>query len=208
MEEKKQTMYEISKDLLSLQDLLDNCVDDDGNPREPTEEEMETMKQWFNLSAADFQKKFDNYCRFIKNLKMEAEIIDNERKTYKAELDRLSARAKTANNKAKCIQSLLQYNMDIIHTKKFKSSFFTAGIQKSQISIEPLAGSSLKNVPEDYLKPRELDTTAIKQGIKSGALELREDDENPLNRSKIFDVKTGKELPDIRWHKNEILVIR
>ena len=31
---------------------------------------------------------------------------------------------------------------------------------------------------------------------------------SPLDVSKIFDAKTGKVIPEIYWHKGEILVIR
>ena len=106
------TLYEISEDLRAVQDLLDACVDEDGNPREPTEEEKAFIKECFMCSSMDFENKFDSYCKFIKNYKLRAENADNERKTYKEELDRLSKRSKAFANRAKSLQEFLQFNME------------------------------------------------------------------------------------------------
>lgn len=43
--EKKKTMYEITGDLFELNKLMDDIVDEDGeHKREPTEAELETMR--------------------------------------------------------------------------------------------------------------------------------------------------------------------
>lgn len=44
------TLYQISSDIKGLYDLVEGLVDEDGNPREPTEEEMATIREWFNVS--------------------------------------------------------------------------------------------------------------------------------------------------------------
>jgi hypothetical protein len=207
---KKKSMYEISHDLLALNDLLDSLVDEDGNPRDPTEDEQKTMAEWFQLSYEDFQKKFDSYCKFIKNQKIAADVAEGERKAFKDEMDRLSKRAKAYENRAKNLTSLLLWNMTIIKTPKFKTELFSAYTQDGQISIGFLNGSTLKNVPEEYLKPRELDTAKIKQAIKDGVLICGKDLPNhtPLQETKIFDKESGKEIPDIFWSKTPFLVIR
>ena len=204
------TLYEITNDLKGLFDLVEGLVDEDGNPREPTPEEMETIREWFNVSEEDFKKKFDSYCKFIKNYKIRAENADNERKTYKNELDRLAKRSKAFENQAKSLQSLLQWNMDRLQLKKYKTDLFSAGIQSGQIQISALEGAKLKDVPEEYLKPRELDTTKIKQAIKDGILIKGEDKpgHTPLEKSKIFIAETGEVIPEIFWSKGDILVIR
>lgn len=207
---KKTTMYEIGKDLLALNDLLESLVDDDGNPREPTEEEQETLKSWFQMSYSDFETKFDSYCKFIKNQKIAADIAESERKVFKDEMDRLSKRAKACENRAKSLQTLLQWNMETINTHKFKSELFTATIQEGQVSVAALAGSDLSKIPEKFLKPREIDTTAIKQAIKDGKLLLGKDipGTSPLKASHLFDAETKEEIPNIYWTKTPFLVIR
>jgi hypothetical protein len=125
------TLYAITEDLKALNKLLEEMVDDEGNPREPTAEELETMKQWFECSQADFEAKFDNYCKFIKNLKIEAEAADGERKAYKGELDRLSKRAKAFENRAKSVNGLLWFAMQNLGMKKYKTALFSAGEQNT-----------------------------------------------------------------------------
>lgn len=200
------TLYEITGDLKALNQLMEDMVDEDGNPREPTQEELETMQKWFECSSADFEKKFDNYCKFIKNLKIEAAIADDERKAYKSELDRLSKRSKAFENRAKSVNGLLWFSMQNLGMKKFKTALFSAGEQNTQIKIEPLAGSTLKEVPDEFLKPREIDTNAIKTAIKDGI--LKQGDGTPLGETKLFFTDTGKELKDIRWAQGTALIIR
>jgi predicted nuclease with TOPRIM domain len=192
--------------MLALKNLLENMVDDEGNPREPTEEELQTMQKWFEDSLSDFEKKFDNYCKFIKNLKMEAAIAEEERKTYKAELDRLSKRSKAFENKAKSVNNLLWWSMQRLNMKNYKTALFSAKEQNTQITINPLAGSSLKEVPEEFLKPRELNVTAIKEAIKDGT--LKQGNGTPLGETKLYFVSTGEELKDVRWTQGTALIIR
>lgn len=200
------TLYAITEDLKALNKLMEEMVDDEGTPREPTAEELETMKKWFECSQADFEQKFDNYCKFIKNLKIEAEAADGERKAYKGELDRLSKRAKAFENRAKSVNGLLWFAMQNLGMKKYKTALFSAGEQNTQIKIEPLAGSDLNEVPEEFLKPRELDTMAVKDAIKSGL--LKQGDGTPLGATKLFYAKTGEELKDVRWAQGTALIIR
>ena len=206
----KKTMYEISHDLTALNDLLDSLVDEDGNPREPTEEEQKTMAEWFQMSYTEFETKFDSYCRFIKNQKIAADVVEGERQAFKSEMDRLSKRAKAFQNRAKNLTGLLLWNMTSVGTSKFKTELFSATVQEGKISIGSLNGASLKNVPEEYLKPRELDTAKINQAIKDGLLVLGKDIEGhtPLQETKIFDAQTKKEIPEIFWSKTPFLVIR
>lgn len=200
------TLYKIAGDLKALNQLMEEMVDEDGNPREPTDQEIEIMREWFEVSYEQFQEKFDNYCRFIKNLRIEATIADEERKAYKSELDRLSKRSKAYENRAKALNGLLWYAMQKLELKKYKTSLFSAGEQNTQVKIEPLAGSSLSYVPEEFLKPRELDTQKVKDAIKDGL--LKKGNGTPLGASKLFFINNGKELKDVRWVQGTALMIR
>ena len=163
MTESEKTAYKKFKDCIENNKDLKEIAD-------LTDEEQATLTQWFSSSAEEFHQKFDDYCKFIKNEKIHAENIEAERKNYKAELDRLSARAKVYTNHAERLQAALKGAMEILKVPKMKTELFTANIQNTQYKIEARAGSDLSKVPEVYLKPRELDTKTIKDAIKLYAM--------------------------------------
>lgn len=200
------SLYAITNDLEAVRDLMSKAVDEEGNPRELTDEEQNTLTQWFSSSAEEFHQKFDDYCKFIKNEKIHAENIEAERKNYKAELDRLSARAKVYTNHAERLQAALKGAMEILKVPKMKTELFTANIQNTQYKIEARAGSDLSKVPEVYLKPRELDTKTIKDAIKSGFLTVGNENDSS-EYGKVFD-ETGKQIEGLFAVKGTALVIR
>ena len=156
------TLYEISGDLKSLYSLMEGLVDENGEPREPTAEEFETMKGWFKESEEAFKKKFDNYCRFIKNLRLSAENAEAEKKNFKQEADRLTKRAKAFTNRAKCVTELLRWGMERLELKKYKTDFFSAGIQNvGGKTIDFESGADFSKLPEEFLMPREPNKKAI-----------------------------------------------
>ncbi len=193
------TLYEITNDIQQINELLESAVDSEGNPRELTAEEEKTIKEWFSESKEDFEAKFDNYGRFITNLKIQAKTADNECKPYKEELDRLSARAKSFENRRKSVLNGLRFAMEQLGIEKYKSSLFSAGIQNTALKIEQQG--MLKNIPEKYLKPRELNTSAIRDGIKSGDL-------IKTAGGSILLAKTGELLEGIHAEQGSMIVLR
>lgn len=198
------SLYQITNDMAAIFRLVENAVDEDGAPRELNEEETAIVEEWFNCTKDDFKNKADSYCKLIKNLKIRAENIDNERKTYKAELDRLAGRAKVAGNTADRLQKMLQSSMESLGIPTVKTELFSLNIQNTAMSVKPRAGSDLSDVPEKFLKPRELDTTAIKEAIKRGELDVCLDS---LDYGKVFD-KDGNHIEGIFATKGTTLVIR
>lgn len=198
------TLYEITSDLKALETLLDGLVTEDGEPRDPTPEEVETFKQWFDVSETEFYQKVDNYCRFIKNLRLSADNADAERKNHKAELDRLSRRSKAFENRANSIQSLLRWSMDKLGIKKHKSDIFTVNIQNTQKSIGLSSTAKMELIPDIYLKPRELDTVSIREALKTGELVQKE---GQKNYGKVF-FKDGNLLEGVTCVQGDTLVIR
>lgn len=193
------TLYEITNDVLQINELLESAVDSDGNPRDLTPEEENIIREWFATSKEDFDAKFDNYGRFITNLKIQAETADNERKTYKEELDRLSSRAKGFESRRKSVLGGLRYAMEKLGIDKYKTSLFSAGIQNTALKIEQTG--TLKDIPEKYLKPRELSTSAVKTGIQNGDL-IKTDG------GYILLAKTGEVLEGIKAVQGTTIVMR
>ena len=197
----KATLYEITGDLIELNKLMENLVDENGEPREPTAEEFENMKNWFTESYDGFKSKFDNYCKFIKNLQLSAANAEAEKQNFKAENSRLTKRATAYENRAKAVRNLLRWGMERLNLQKFKSNVFMANIQNMGDKVIKIAISAtqkdLSALPEKYLKPREVDTKAILQDLKDGVLEERD---GIQNYSKVF-VKDGDVLPFIHVYQ-------
>ena len=204
--EKKKTMYEITDDLIELNKLMDDIVDENGEPREPTEAELETMRDWFKTSEAEFKEKFDNYCKFIKNLQIEASVATAEKEAHKKEMDRLSKRSKAMENRAATVKNLLWWSMDKLGLSKegFKTSLFSAKEQNTKGSIVELTTYDYRKIPEEFLKQPELDRTAISQALKDGELIQKEGQEN---YGKIF-FKNGEVLEGLSYVQGKALYIR
>ncbi len=204
--EKKKTMYEITGDLIELNKLMDDIVDENGEPREPTEAELEIMRDWFKTSEAEFKEKFDNYCKFIKNLQIEASVATAEKDAHKKEMDRLSKRSKAMENRAATVKNLLWWSMDKLGLSKegFKTSLFSAKEQNTKGSIVELTTYDYRKIPEEFLKQPELDKTAISQALKDGELIQKEGQEN---YGKIF-LRNGEVLEGLSYVQGKALYIR
>lgn len=192
------TLYKITSDLLSITELFETAVDENGNPRDLTESEMEFLKKEMATSQEDFEKKFDGYGKIISNLKSCSEIAESERKTFKSEMDRLSNRSKVFNNRVDSIKNALRYSMELLNIQKYKSALFSAGIQNTQDSIT--FNGEIKNIPEKYLKPRELSVSSIKADIKAGILEV--------HGGMVMVKESGEILDGVNVLKGTTLVVR
>lgn len=199
------TLYTISENLKAVSDLMAAAVDEEGEPRDLTEQEQIQLAEWFQQDAEALDDKLTNYGKFFKNLKISAETIDGERKAHKAELDRLSRRAKAMENRADALKYAVKFAFDNMGIEKHKTELFSFYKQKTPLKISEFLGNGLKDVPEEYLKPRELDTVKIRQAIKDGLLRVGTEG---LDRGKVYDVKTGLPLTGVVATEGETLVIR
>lgn len=199
------TLYTISENLKAVSELMAAAVDEEGEPRDLTEQEQIQLAEWFQQDAEALDDKLTNYGKFFKNLKISSETIDGERKAHKAELDRLSRRAKAMENRADALKYAIKYAFDNMGIDRHKTEFFSFYKQKTPLKITEFLGNGLKDVPEEYLKPRELDTAKIRQAIKDGLLRVGTEG---LDRGKVYNVKTGKPLTGVVATEGETLVIR
>ena len=198
------TLYEITGDMLALNSLMESLVDENGDPREPTEEEIAQMREWFIGSKEEFEGKIENYCKYIRNLKIDAADIEAERKNHADELARLSKRAKASENKAKSVTNLLRWGMERLKMSKYKTTLFSVSIQNTKKSINQLQGYDWHEIPEDLLKTPEVDTGKVQELMSAGTIITKDGDEN---YGKLF-WDSGKEIKGIKWAQNSALYIR
>lgn len=166
------TIYEIAHEVTEIEELYESAVDENGEPRELTEEEKETLKKWILANEETFKEKFDCYGKFIQNLKINAELAEATRKAYKDELDRLSRRAQVAKNRIESMKSVLLWAMNTMHVDKIKTALFTASVRENPVSINA-DDIHINEIPEKYIK-KEVSKSAVSADLKDGKLQTTE----------------------------------
>lgn len=106
----------------------------------------------------DFEDKADNYAKIIKELKAEA-------KKFEAEKKRLEDRQRAMENRVKLLNKYLYDSMKATGKTKFKTGFFSFGIQKNG-GLQPIEIDAA-NVPDEYMY-KEPDNAKIRQALKEG----------------------------------------
>ena len=117
--------------------------------------------QTFNdtLEAMGANEKVESYCKIIKQLQSDAEA-------FKTEIDRLTARKKTAENGVERMKAALLMFLDLSGQDKVKAGSFsvsTATTQAVNITDE-------NAIPCIYLveQPPKIDKAGIKKALKDG----------------------------------------
>ena len=106
-------LYEITGELLALQELLENPLDDE-----------DVLKDTLEAVQGEYEFKLESYCKVIKNL--EADIVG-----IKAEVDRLSGKRKVLENNIDRLKKAMFESMTATNTPKVKGQLFTVAIQKN-----------------------------------------------------------------------------
>ena len=106
-------LYEITGELLALQELLENPLDDE-----------DVLKDTLEAVHGEYEFKLESYCKVIKNL--EADIVG-----IKAEVDRLSGKRKVLENNIDRLKKAMFESMKATNTPKVKGQLFTVAIQKN-----------------------------------------------------------------------------
>lgn len=106
-------LYEITGEMLALQELLENPLDDE-----------DVLKDTLEAVQGEYEFKLESYCKVIKNL--EADIVG-----IKAEVDRLSGKRKVLENNIDRLKKAMFDSMKATNTPKVKGQLFTVAIQKN-----------------------------------------------------------------------------
>ena len=144
------TLYEING---IIENILENCY----NPETGEIYDEDLMVQYESLRLTK-EEKAENIACFIKNLRAESAAIKEEAK-------KLTARAKTAENKANSLEGYLQF---CLKGEKLSTSRCAISYRKSQkVEVDE---NRLAEIPEQYLRHKdpEVDKTAVKEALKAG----------------------------------------
>lgn len=143
------TLYEITGDYLRLLEML--------------EEEESIDLQAFNDTLegieGEFEIKADGYARVLKEIKAEAG-------KYDAEIQRMTTRRDSLNNRSKMLKQHLYESMKATGKTKFKTDLFSFGIQKNG-GLQPMEIVPDVEIPDEYCR-KEPDNTKIREALKNG----------------------------------------
>lgn len=145
------TLYQLTGE---YQELLSMALDPDIDP-EALSDTMEGIE-------GEIEDKADGYAKVMRNLEADVSAI-------KAESTRLAERKKRIEASIDRMKKALENSMRLTGKTKFKTSFFSFGIQKNPPSLKI---DNPDRVPEEFLIPQEpkIDTTAIKKELKEGTI--------------------------------------
>lgn len=163
-------MYEISEDLRQIDELFSSAVDENGEPRELTSEESEFLKNCLCESSEQFKEKFDNYGRYLSNLKAQSDCAEAELKTLQSEEKRLRSRATAFDSRRKSLLEYIKFNLKNIGLDSYKTALYSIRIQKAPEKVELIGNSEA--LPDEFKKPCEMSSSAIRKAIKDGNIKI------------------------------------
>lgn len=144
-------LYELSQNILNIQELIDN-----------PEIDQSIIEEALNQLEGDFSDKVENIVKLIKCLEADIEQL-------KKEADRLIERRQSLEKRVEGLKAYTQREMAKIGREKIKTSLFTIYVQKSPPSVDVIDESQ---IPEQYKIPQEpkLDKKALLKALQEGAV--------------------------------------
>lgn len=161
-------LYEITDDLKQIEDLFQNAVDENGEPRDLTPEEDNFLKECLTLSEDELKEKLEGYGKIIANLKFDADTIKSEADLIKKEYERLSAKAKAAENRVTSLKSYILWAFDALKLDKVKTPSFTVFKKKNPLSLN-VDDVNVSTLDEKFIT-KSVSKSALQQAIKDGLL--------------------------------------
>lgn len=161
-------LYEITDDLKQIEDLFQNAVDENGEPRDLTPEEDNFLKECLTLSEDELKEKLEGYGKIIANLKFDADTIKAEADLVKKEYERLSSKAKAAENRVTSLKSYILWAFDALKLDKVKTPSFTVFKKKNPLSLN-VDDVNVSTLDEKYIT-KSVSKSALQQAIKDGSL--------------------------------------
>ena len=105
-------LYEITNDILALQEMLEDNVDE------------QVLTDTLEAVQGEYEFKLESYCKVIKNLEADIEALKNEAK-------RLTDKRKTLENNVERLKRAMFDSMKLTGTDKVKGQIFTVAIQRN-----------------------------------------------------------------------------
>lgn len=144
-------LYELTTDLLTLQELLESPLDDE-----------EILKDTLEAVQGEYELKLEAYCKVIKNLEADMDALKNEAK-------RLTDKRKTLEANVDRLKKAMFDSMKATGTEKVKGQLFTVAIQKNGGKLPVIVDVPTEDLPDELVKIVESpDLEAIGKLLESG----------------------------------------
>jgi chaperonin cofactor prefoldin len=144
-------LYEITGDILALQEMLEAELDD-----------PQMLQDTLEGVQGEYEFKLESYCKVIKNLEADAEALKNEAK-------RLTDRRKVLENNIDRLKKAMFESMKATNTPKVKGQLFTVAIQKNGGKLPIIVDVDVTELPDELVKVVESpDLEAIGKLLEKG----------------------------------------
>jgi polyhydroxyalkanoate synthesis regulator phasin len=150
-------LYEITKELQSLIDLLEHHELESEECDEYSDDLMESI----SFVNDNFENKVSNYAKIITHLGNKSDAVNNE-------IKRLSAIKSRINRNVDNLKSTLKNSMESVGIDKVDFDTFKVVLRNNPYSVNIL---SENDIPDEYKKQEivvKIDKTKIKNDAKSG----------------------------------------
>lgn len=145
------SLYEVTGNILALQELLENPLDDE-----------DILKDTLEAVQGEYEAKIEAYCKVIKNIEADMEALKTEAK-------RLTDKRKTLENNVDGLKKAMFDSMKATNTPKVKGQLFTVAIQKNGGKLPVIVDVDTKDLPDELVKIVESpDLEAIGKLLESG----------------------------------------
>lgn len=147
-------LYEITGDILTLQEMLEEDTTD------------EVLKDTLEAVQGEYEVKLESYCKVIKNLEADMDAL-------KKESDRLTAKRKVLEHNIDRLKKAMFDSMKATNTPKVKGQLFTVAIQKNG-GVKPVIYDSTDkyitaNLPDELVIVTEKpNMDAIREELEAG----------------------------------------
>lgn len=144
-------LYELAGQFNELWEMIDD-----------TELDEDVILDTLEAIDGEIEVKAENYAKVIRNMDVEIEGI-------KSEIERLTKKKRTLENRQKNLKDNLQQAMESTGKKKFKTELFGFTIQKNPASVE-LKDVKFDKIDAQYLVWPEptVDKKKVKEALQNG----------------------------------------
>ena len=143
-------LYELTADLLTLQEMLEENVDE------------QVLIDTLEGVQGEYELKLESYCKVIKNLEADMEALKNEAK-------RLTDKRKVLENNVDRLKKAMFDSMKLTGTEKVKGALFTVAIQRNGGKLPVIVDVDVAELPDECVKVVESpDLEAIAKFIEAG----------------------------------------